>query len=56
MGTYVHHLLIPHIASWISPEFAVKVSCIVNKYITNQMKNKFEDIEIKLLEKEGIIK
>lgn len=24
-GTYVHELLIPHIASWISPVFAIKV-------------------------------
>ncbi len=31
-GTYVHPDLIPHIASWASPKFAVKVSKIVNEY------------------------
>lgn len=31
-GTYVHPDLIPHIASWASPAFAVKVSKIVNEY------------------------
>ena len=35
-GTYVHPDLIPHIASWASPEFAIKVSKIVNKYIIDQ--------------------
>ena len=29
-GSYVHPLLIPHIASWVSPSFARKVSVIVN--------------------------
>lgn len=32
-GTYVHPNLIPSIASWASPEFAVHVSLIVNKYV-----------------------
>lgn len=31
-GTYVHPDLIPHIASWASPKFAIKVSKIVNEY------------------------
>ncbi len=31
-GTYVHPDLIPHIASWASPVFAIKVSKIVNQY------------------------
>jgi hypothetical protein len=35
-GTYVHELLIPHIASWISPQFGIKVSKIVNSYIINE--------------------
>ncbi len=38
-GTYVHPLLIPHIASWISPEFAIKVSEIVNYHLTMQLRN-----------------
>jgi hypothetical protein len=31
-GTYVHPDLIPHIACWISPDFALKVSRIINSY------------------------
>ena len=34
-GTYVHPDLIPHIASWASPKFAVKVARIVNKYFND---------------------
>lgn len=37
-GTYVHPLLIPHIASWASPKFAIKVSKIVNEYIIKEYK------------------
>ena len=35
-GTYVHELLIPHIASWISSQFAIKVSKIVNSFIIKE--------------------
>ena len=35
-GTYVHPDLIPHIASWISPTFARKVSIIVNNYLARE--------------------
>jgi hypothetical protein len=41
-GTYVHPKLIPHIASWASPEFAVKVADIVNKYINKKELEKKE--------------
>ena len=44
-GTYVHPLLIPHVASWISPEFGIKVSEIVNEHVIIEYKNQ-------LLEKE----
>lgn len=37
-GTYVHPKLIPHIASWISVEFAFKVSDIVNEYFNKEMR------------------
>lgn len=65
-GTYGHPLLAPHIASWTSPVFAVKVSHIVNDYIVrsyidqiriNVIGNKFrlrgitEDEMISLLSK-----
>src|SRR3981189_1188204 len=32
-GTYCHPLLIPHIACWVSPDFALLVSELVNSYI-----------------------
>ncbi len=35
-GTYVHPDLIPHIASWASPKFAIKVSKIVNAYMIRE--------------------
>jgi uncharacterized coiled-coil protein SlyX len=37
-GTYMHPILIPHLASWASPEFAIKVSSIVNEYMEQQYK------------------
>ena len=41
-GTYVHPDLIPHIACWASPKFAVKVSNIVNKYFNQKELRKKE--------------
>ena len=35
-GTYAHPKLIPHIAAWTSPAFAVMVSDIVNKHFINE--------------------
>ena len=43
-GTYVHPDMIPHIASWASPKFAVKVSLIVNKYINKKELEKKEKL------------
>ena len=46
-GTYSHPDLIPHIASWASVQFAVKVSKIVNEYFTKKVLKEKE----KLIEK-----
>jgi len=35
--TYVYPNLIPHIASWASPQFGAKVSKIVNKYFIEKI-------------------
>jgi hypothetical protein len=35
-GTYAHPDLIPHIASWVSPKFAIKVSKIVNDFLIRE--------------------
>lgn len=43
-GTYVHPKLIPHIASWASPKFAVKVADIVNKYFDKKALKKKEKL------------
>jgi hypothetical protein len=56
-GTYVHSLLIPHIASWISPQFAIKISKIINDYIVKEYKVQLikKDNKINNLNKENII-
>lgn len=43
-GTYGHPLLAPHVASWTSPAFAVKVSYIVNDHIVRSYR---EQIRVK---------
>lgn len=47
-GTYVHRKLIVHIASWVSADFAIKVSDIVDKYIIGEYENllKIKDTKI----------
>jgi hypothetical protein len=42
-GTYAHPLLVPHIASWISPEFAVKVSRIVNDHLVREYREQIRE-------------
>ena len=37
-GTYAHPLYVPHIASWASSKFAVKVSRIVNDFLVDEAK------------------
>ena len=37
-GTYCHPDLIPHIAFWISPEFALSISIVINEYIVQEYK------------------
>jgi hypothetical protein len=47
-GTYCHPLLIPHIACWISPTFAIMVSEVVNGYITSQYKTQLDGVRLEL--------
>ena len=44
-GTYCHPLLVPHIACWVSPAFALMVAEIVNSFIV-------EDYKVRLYESE----
>jgi hypothetical protein len=37
-GTYVHPLLVPHIACWISTTFAIKVSKLVNEAMAREFR------------------
>lgn len=39
-GTYVHPELIPHIACWASPKFAIAVMRIVNKFMVDREINR----------------
>ena len=41
-GTYAHPDLVPHIASWISPKFAVKVSSILSEWRKLSSKNEMD--------------
>ena len=45
-GTYVHPDLIPHIASWVSPSFAHKVSIIVNNYMAREREEELRKKDI----------
>lgn len=54
-GTYVHPDLIPHIASWVSPEFAYKVSKIVNEHIIKEYRNTIRQKDDKIDNLEKII-
>ncbi|ARF02684.1 SWPV1-077 [Shearwaterpox virus] len=49
-GSYVHQDLIPHIASWISPSFGVKVSKIINCYVSGKYEFKIKEKENKINE------
>src|SRR5438477_11343572 len=44
-GTYCHPLLIPHIACWVSPIFALHVSKIVNYYREEEWRLKLQASE-----------
>ena len=52
-GTYAHIDLVPHIASWASPKFAVQVSKIVNQHLINEA---VKEKNAALIEKDKIIK
>jgi hypothetical protein len=51
-GSYVHPDLVVHVASWLSPKFAIMVSKIVNNYIISEFERKKM---IELGEKDNII-
>ena len=44
-GTYVHPILITHIAYWISPSFSVKVGLWIEKWKTYSIDNELEYFE-----------
>ena len=46
-GAYIHPDLIPHVASWASPKFALKVSKIVNEYYS---KKAYKETQRKIIE------
>ena len=42
-GTYCHPLLIPHIACWVCPNFALQVASIINHYFVEEWQNRLEN-------------
>ena len=42
-GTYYHPLIIPHIACWISPDYALRVSEIVIDFHVGEYKSRLEE-------------
>ena len=54
-GTYVHPELIPHVASWVSPKFAIMVSKIVNNYIVREHQREIARQKLELGQKQDKI-
>jgi KilA-N domain/Protein of unknown function (DUF3627) len=54
-GTYCHPELIPHIACWLSPSFALKVSKVINSYIMEEYRVKLETSEEEAVELRSIL-
>ncbi|AYP74175.1 N1R/p28-like protein [Fowlpox virus] len=54
-GSYVHQDLLPHIASWISPSFAIKVSKIINCYVSGKYEFKLKEREEEIRKRENKI-
>jgi hypothetical protein len=55
-GTYVHPDLIPHIASWVSPAFAYKVSKIVNNFLIREKEDEIRKLSGDKCELQEIVK
>ena len=53
-GTYCHPDLIPHIACWISHDFAILISKVINGHIVQEYKQKLEMAQIET-EATGVI-
>src|SRR5271156_1039264 len=47
-GTYCHPLLVPHIACWVSADFAIMVSELVNGCISQEYKYKLNAMQLQL--------
>src|SRR5438552_1662422 len=49
-GTYIHPLLIPHIACWMSLEFAYNTSIVIHDFTAKSYKIKYEEMRNALLQ------
>ena len=54
-GTYVHELIIPHVAQWISVDFAIMVSKIVNNHLVDKYIDELRNKDKTINEKEDSI-
>jgi HAMP domain-containing protein len=55
-GTYIHPLLIPTIASWVSPRFTIKVNKIINDFIVSEYKMSIKEKNTKIKNQSSEIK
>src|SRR5438552_1125452 len=49
-GEYIHPLLIPHVACWMSPEFAYNTSIIIQDFTAKYYKIKYQEMQNALLQ------
>jgi len=54
-GTYCHPLLIPHIACWVSPSFALKAASIINYFIIEEWRCRLQASELIHHERSNVI-
>ena len=58
-GTYIHPKLIAHVGIWISPEFGLKVSDVVNRYFieyfNTELRNDKNKLEQQIKEYESVV-
>ena len=54
-GTYIHPKLIAHVGIWISPEFGLKISDVVNRYFIEWFKQQIKEYESVVADKNNVI-
>ena len=55
-GTYAHPLIVPQVAQWISPKFAIMVSKIINNHLVDEYLLKLDEKDDKIESLEMLVK